>query len=213
MKAMQKDLAAAVIPYKDEQGRQADFHALRGSLCTHLAVHGIDPHTRKEIMRHSELSLTLKNYTDVRQLKTSESIRVLPSFIPHQYAHPCAHDLGAGRHNVAQAGTKAANERLAEETGFEPVRHDLAPIGTAGHVHKNGSSGRIRTYGEAAQDQYLTKLYSLLSSLDAGNLYQVARIVAGWKALPEDIKTAVLAIIGVRGKATNGEKRSIPVDL
>jgi len=155
MKVMQKDLAAAGIPYKDEQGRQADFHALRGSLCTHLAVHGIDPHTRKEIMRHSELSLTLKNYTDVRQLKTSEAIRVLPSFTPEKHSLLSSLSPDAGSLNVAHAGALAANEELAEDADSDGDSPDLARTGTDGPVHKNGSSGRIRTYDQSVNSRSL----------------------------------------------------------
>ncbi len=50
--------AQAGVPYKDDQGRQADFHALRKSFNTHLAQAAVDPQTRKEMMRHSELRLT-----------------------------------------------------------------------------------------------------------------------------------------------------------
>ena len=145
METMRKDLEAAGIPYKDDQGRQADFHALRGSLCTHLAVRGIDPHTRKEIMRHSELSLTLKNYTDVRQLKTSEAIRALPSFTleKHSLLSSLVSDIGG--QTVAHAGTEAANERLAQVLEDQEVRHDLAPTGTAGRVHEESCLTRTRT--------------------------------------------------------------------
>ena len=42
-------LKRAGVAYKDAQGRQADFHAIRRSLNTHLAQNGVDAHTRKEI--------------------------------------------------------------------------------------------------------------------------------------------------------------------
>jgi integrase/recombinase XerD len=48
-------LKRAGVSYKDGLGRQADFHAIRRSLNTHMAQNGMDAHTRKEIMRHSEL--------------------------------------------------------------------------------------------------------------------------------------------------------------
>lgn len=145
MEMMRKDLAAAGIPYKDDQGRQADFHALRGSLCTHLAVHGIDPHTRKEIMRHSELSLTLKNYTDVRQLKTSEAIRVLPAFTPDHHSHPYSHVLGAGGLSVARTGTDALENSFAEAAENEGDRRELASTGAEWHECQNGCLTRTRT--------------------------------------------------------------------
>jgi hypothetical protein len=39
-------LELAEVPYKEDQGRQADFHALRRSFNTHLAQAAVDPQTR-----------------------------------------------------------------------------------------------------------------------------------------------------------------------
>jgi len=44
-------LMRAGVAYKDDQGRQADVHALRRSFNTHLAQAAVDPQTRKEMMR------------------------------------------------------------------------------------------------------------------------------------------------------------------
>src|SRR5262249_38765462 len=73
-------LKRAGVPYKDLSGRQADFHAIRRSLNTHLAQNGVDAHTRKEIMRHSDLRLTLDVYTDSTALPTAAAIDKLPIF-------------------------------------------------------------------------------------------------------------------------------------
>src|SRR5687768_5359697 len=47
---MKKDLTAAGIRLVDGQGRRADFHALRGSLNTHLALAKTDPQIRQRVM-------------------------------------------------------------------------------------------------------------------------------------------------------------------
>src|SRR5262249_59478427 len=73
-------LKRAGVPYKDLLGRQADFHAIRRSLNTHLAQNGVDAHTRKEIMRHSEIRLTLDVYTDSSALPTVAAMEKLPIF-------------------------------------------------------------------------------------------------------------------------------------
>src|SRR5205823_2557972 len=86
-------LARAGVSYKDDQGRQADFHALRRSLNTHLAQRAVDPQTRKEMMRHSELRLTLDVYTDKGMLPMAEAVEKLPVFLKQlEDAHPCAHN-------------------------------------------------------------------------------------------------------------------------
>ncbi len=75
-----KDLEAAGIPYKDEQGRVADFHALRHTLATNLARAGVSPRVAMAIMRHSDMRLTNMTYTDASQLPTAEAVNKLPMF-------------------------------------------------------------------------------------------------------------------------------------
>ena len=70
-----KDLEAAGIPYKDEQGRVADFHALRHTLATNLARAGVSPRVAMAIMRHSDMRLTNMTYTDASQLPTAEAVK------------------------------------------------------------------------------------------------------------------------------------------
>ena len=80
MRQFQKDLAIAQIPYKDALGRQADFHALRKTLATNLNKMGVAPRVAMELMRHSDIKLTMKNYTDSSQLPTFAAIEQLPWF-------------------------------------------------------------------------------------------------------------------------------------
>ncbi len=75
-----EDLEAAGIPYKDEQGRVADFHALRHTLGTNLARAGVPPRIAMAIMRHSDMRLTNTTYTDVSQLPIAEAVNKLPTF-------------------------------------------------------------------------------------------------------------------------------------
>src|SRR5208337_5177677 len=80
MDQFRKDLAAAGIPYLDGQGRRADFHALRHTLATNLARCGVLPRVAMEFMRHSEMRLTNKTYTDVAHLPLAEAADMLPKF-------------------------------------------------------------------------------------------------------------------------------------
>lgn len=75
---LRRDLARAGIPFVDELGRRADFHALRKTLATTLAVQGVHPYVLKEVMRHSDLKLTMKVYTDAAQLPVSAALGKLP---------------------------------------------------------------------------------------------------------------------------------------
>ena len=74
-----KDLAAAGIPFKDENGRRMDIHALRKTFGTMLAVSGASLRTCMELMRHSESRLTEKVYTDASHLPLQSALNALPS--------------------------------------------------------------------------------------------------------------------------------------
>lgn len=81
IRRFQRDLKAAGIPYRDAQGRTADFHALsRMTPNTHMGQMGVGERVRQEFMRHSDLRLTSAVYTDAGQLPTAGAILALPSF-------------------------------------------------------------------------------------------------------------------------------------
>lgn len=81
IRRFQRDLNSAGIPYRDAQGRTADFHALsRMTPNTHMGQMGIGERVRQEFMRHSDLRLTSAVYTDAGQLPTAGAIRALPGF-------------------------------------------------------------------------------------------------------------------------------------
>lgn len=59
-------LTAAGIAWKDSEGRRADVHALRHTYGTLLSKAGVSPREAMELMRHSDIKLTMKHYTDPR---------------------------------------------------------------------------------------------------------------------------------------------------
>jgi hypothetical protein len=59
------DLASAGIPFEDARGRRIDIHALRKTFGTLLAASGVSPRVAMELMRHSDMKLTMGVYTDV----------------------------------------------------------------------------------------------------------------------------------------------------
>lgn len=102
MEQFREDLERAGIQYKDNQGRQADFHALRHSFSTNLARAGVTPRVAMELMRHSDMRLTQKTYTDALQLPTSEAIESLPSIL-EVASQLASQGLGGTGHSLAQA--------------------------------------------------------------------------------------------------------------
>lgn len=62
------DLATAGIAKTDDAGRVVDFHALRHTFVSRLSEAGVHPRVAMALARHSDLSLTMKHYTDVSLL-------------------------------------------------------------------------------------------------------------------------------------------------
>jgi integrase len=64
METFRRDLRRAGIEFIDAKGRRADFHSLRHTLGINLALAGTAPRVAMEAMRHSDIRLTSKTYTD-----------------------------------------------------------------------------------------------------------------------------------------------------
>lgn len=64
IRILDRDLAAAGIPKRDDRGRTVDVHALRHTFGTHLSKGGVAPRTAQAAMRHSKIDLTMNVYTD-----------------------------------------------------------------------------------------------------------------------------------------------------
>jgi len=77
---LRPDLEAAGIPYRDDAGRYADFHSLRHTTGSLLAASGVHPKVAQEILRHSDINLTLGHYTHTLRGQESDAINKLPDF-------------------------------------------------------------------------------------------------------------------------------------
>jgi len=102
---LQKDAEANGIPYQDAMGRYADFHALRYTWATFLQRNGIAQRFAMKLMRHSDIKLTAKVYTDETQLPIYDSIKNLPRL--GGYTQMRAHNSGADGQNLSQPGADA----------------------------------------------------------------------------------------------------------
>lgn len=139
-------LARAGVRYKDDQGRQADFHALRTSFNTHLAQRDVDPQTRKEMMRYSELRLTLDVYTDKGMLPVAAAVEELPMFpLRLEDAHPCAHNADFSGHSLACADAEDVLEESSQIPETKRSVHTDTAAGTMGQTSETGCLARIRT--------------------------------------------------------------------
>ena len=80
IKRFKADLKRANVDYINARGQRADFPSLRYTLATNLALAGTPPRVAMEIMRHSDMRLTAKTYTDAGLLAVWDKLANLPSF-------------------------------------------------------------------------------------------------------------------------------------
>ena len=76
---LDRDLAVAGIPKRDERNRVVDVHALRVTFCTYLSLAGVPLRTAQEAMRHCKPELTANIYTDPKLLDVAGAINALPA--------------------------------------------------------------------------------------------------------------------------------------
>ncbi len=78
--AFRSHLRAAGIAEFDSLGRKVDFHALRHTYGTHMALAGVQPRVAMEAMRHSDMKLTMNIYTDAGKLPVADVMDQLPRY-------------------------------------------------------------------------------------------------------------------------------------
>jgi integrase len=80
METFKADMEKAQIPFVDERGLRADFHALRHTFCTNLHRANVSGRQAMQLMRHSTRKLTDMDYADEEQLGTFEAVQKLAFF-------------------------------------------------------------------------------------------------------------------------------------
>ena len=142
---LKADLAAAEIPFIDEQGRRFDVHSFRHTLATILANSGVPRRVAMDMMRHNDSRLTDKTYTDSNQLMTADAIELLPSMVvTHTQNH--TQKFVAGRLAVSspeQVGVGCEVQETPINKGESLALANFAPLCPNVGV---GSPGRARTY-------------------------------------------------------------------
>ena len=81
IRTFKKDLERAGIPFEDASGRRIDLHALRVTFCMDAGEVCDDPRVVQALMRHSDIRLTMKVYTDASLLPTAAAVAKLPTLL------------------------------------------------------------------------------------------------------------------------------------
>lgn len=79
---LRHDLEKADIPYVDESGLYADFHALRHTFITNMVKSGMNPKTAQSLARHSTIDLTMNVYTSLTVHDQASALASLPAVPP-----------------------------------------------------------------------------------------------------------------------------------
>ncbi len=141
---MRVDLEAAGVPYRDAAGRiNVDFHALRHSYCTRLALSSAPVSVIQALARHSTPVLTLSRYAhvdDAAKMLALDALR--PLGMLRQGEAVCAESSARGRLLAAPVSTDghdAEREGGNEEPeSTMPGRARIADPGTFGMVRLEG---------------------------------------------------------------------------
>ena len=155
MNIYKKDLETAGILFIDVQGRRGDFHALRHTYCTNLARAGVNPWLAMKLMRHSDINLTTRVYTDAGKLPSREAVGRLPDFFPvignkdGDVSHLRSQKSDFSGQTVSRAVTDARKEDMRKSIDSIDQSHDLALAGATSQNTLNGGEGGIRTPGTA----------------------------------------------------------------
>ena len=122
---LRRDLEAAGIPYQDTAGRFLDFHSLRHTFGTNLARAGVAPKVAQELMRHSDVNLTLGIYSHVGMSDLAGAVEKLPKNLIER--RPETTDAGFSCCKVAtQTGNLGNYQGLSDGTDDQSGR--LSPL-------------------------------------------------------------------------------------
>ena len=124
------------VAYQDELGRYADFHALRNTWTTFLQRHGIAQRFAMKLLRHSDIKLTSKVYTDESQLPIYDAIKNLPRL--GNYTQIRAQISGGDGRDVTQSDSKKERDEREQEVGGQGFGRTLT------HPVTNGQKQRVK---------------------------------------------------------------------
>jgi len=199
---VRRDLEAAGIPYEDESGRKADFHALRHTFITFLKQGRVHSKTMQTLARHSTAALTLDCYTHSYQADEVAAIENLPELSPEP---PQASSSRATGTDGADAPPGVLAVCLASKHGREetPVdahassRHPDGPQPDGGVAERPNAAVLKTAVGQpqVTEEQVVTPPSdSVLASCLASHP-ELGELIAAWADLPHSVRAGILAMV------------------
>lgn len=204
------DLAAARIPFVVD-GRRADFHSLRHTLATMLAGSNVAPRVAMEVMRHSDMRLTMGAYTDASLLPTVGAVDQLPRFeLPQVLAATGTDDQPIGAKHDTQKDTQKLVQACQKLSGSVLGVHG----GDGRELSKNlRKTADLSASVNSCHDPKLVRHVGLEPTENRGWRYrqggtthknthnpsdlELERVVSSWPRLSPELRAAVLSIVKV----------------
>lgn len=186
---LKKDAERNGVVYRDSQGRYADFHALRYTWATFLQRHGVSQRIAMQLMRHSDIKLTAKVYTDESQLPIHAAIASLPPLFG--YAHGYAQISGASGQNGSQAVASKGEPKQQKSPVNGAVCRTLTMV-VGGRELERAKGFELSAL---SQNQAETPQLSGGCTQICAQNSDLQRIVAAWPTLSQPLKSAILAIV------------------
>jgi integrase len=127
------DLAAAGIPYQDEDGTYFDFHSLRHQFISNLAAAGVHPKVAQTLAQHSTITLTMDTYSHLGMVDVTGALEKLPSLPPQRPAAEAGRLRATGTYDAPAcperlSGLSPACRTGAVQAGLVRSSADDAPL-------------------------------------------------------------------------------------
>ena len=142
------------LTYRDSEGRQADFHALRHTYLSRLGRSGASAKVMQRLARHSTVELTLGRYTHAGLFDLKSAVGKLPALPTTTKSRP---------ESVRATGTTAADV-LPSGLPKVPAQRRNSVHSGAQSEGKSGKSGNEETVEK-------NRVFSTVSSGEAGILW------------------------------------------
>ena len=125
MRRFNKDLKEAGIISEDSTGRYLGYHSFRKTFATWLNRAGVSPRVAMELMRHSDMRLTLQTYTESTMLPMGEELEKVPFFKSSPISSLNSGNQGP---NLSKDGKSTSAVDSAETPETEEEGVEMTPI-------------------------------------------------------------------------------------
>jgi integrase len=142
-KMLRHDLKPTNV-FEAEDLESIDFHCLRHTFGTMLAVSGVHPKVAQDLMRHSDINLTMSRYTHTLRGQTISAIDSLPDFgLPSTESNAARATGTDGGHRSESAYKKLTKKVDFSSTSMSSIDTKNGQKKQKGEVRKSSESGML----------------------------------------------------------------------